>query len=251
MKIYQIVFSPTGGVKRVADLLCSAWNVVPEPINLMNHVGPLFFSEEDLCLIAVPVYGGRVPEAALKALREMRGNGIPTVLVAVFGNRAVDDALLELRDETRACGFACFAALEAVAQHSLLPCFGQDRPDAEDAKELASFAVKILDEWEKGKNSEPAHLPGHRPYRAYSGVPMKPKPNRFCEECGLCARECPVQAIPLEEPKKLDPNKCISCMHCASICPQEGRSISRLMLHIARRKMKDACSGRKPNVLYL
>ena len=80
MKIYQTVFSPTGGVKQVADLLCSAWNVVPEPINLMNHIGPLFFSEEDLCLIAVPVYGGRVPEAALKALREMRGNGIPTVL---------------------------------------------------------------------------------------------------------------------------------------------------------------------------
>ena len=53
MKIYQIYFSPTGGVKKVADLLCRAWNVIPEPIDLMKHVGPLFFSEEDLCLIAV------------------------------------------------------------------------------------------------------------------------------------------------------------------------------------------------------
>ena len=184
MKIYQITFSPTGGVRRVADLLCRAWNVVPEPIDLMKHVGPLFFSEEDLCLIAVPVYGGRVPEAALKGIREMRGNGIPTVLVAVFGNRAVDDALLELRDETRACGFACFAAIEAVAQHSLIPSFGQGRPDAEDAQELASFAEKILEEWEKGKNSIAftIEIPENQPAEFVwqdKVYPLNPGENRF------------------------------------------------------------------------
>lgn len=251
MKIYQICFSPTGGTRKAADLLCRAWGALAEPIDLMKHVGPLFFSENDLCLIAVPVYGGRVPEAALRGLREMKGNGIPTVLLAVYGNRAVDDALLELRNEARAAGFLCIAAVAAVAQHSLLPCFGEGRPDQKDAKELEGFAKKILDVWEEGKTSEPEKLPGRWPYQKYGGVPLKPKATSRCMECGLCARECPVQAIPRDEPKKPDKKKCISCMHCVYVCPNEARRVSRLMSRIAVRRLSDACAERKPNVLYL
>jgi len=251
MQVYQIYFSPTGGVKKAADLLCSAWGAVTEPIDLLHHVGPLFFSEEDLCLIAVPVYGGRVPEAALRGLRMMKGNAIPTVLLAVYGNRAVDDALLELRDEVRAAGFACFAAVSAVAQHSLLPVFGQNRPDEKDAQELASFAKDILRAWEEGKETEPQNLPGHRPYRVYNGVPLKPKITSRCVGCGICARACPVQAISTDDPGKPDKSKCISCMHCVSICPENARRLSRPMLYFARKKLSDACAERKPNALYL
>ena len=68
MKIYQIFFSPTGGVRKAADLFCRGLGLLCEPIDLMRHVGPLDFSPEDLCVIAVPVYGGRVPAPALKAL---------------------------------------------------------------------------------------------------------------------------------------------------------------------------------------
>ena len=251
MKLYQIFFSPTGGTRKVADLFCRAWGVLPEPIDLTKHIGPLFFSEEDLCLIAVPVYGGRVPEAALRGLRVMKGNGIPTVLLAVYGNRAVDDALLELRNEVRAAGFLCIAAVTAVAQHSLLPLFGQNRPDAQDEKELADFAKQILEAWEEGKVTEPVSLPGRRPYREYHGVPLKPKATSRCMECGLCARECPVQAIPRDEPKKPDTKKCISCMHCVSACPNQARRLNWLMSRIAVRRLADACAERKPNVLYL
>lgn len=251
MKLYQICFSPTGGTKKIADLLCRAWNAQAEPIDLMKHVGPLFFSPEDFCLIAVPVYGGRVPEAALRGLRVMKGNGIPTVLVAVYGNRAVDDALLELRDEVHAAGFGCIAAIAAVAQHSLLPQFGQGRPDVQDEKELMEFAQAILVALEAGKTTEPDHLPGHKPYRPYGGVPFRPKADSRCVGCGLCARECPVQAISRDEPGKPDQKQCISCMHCVSICPQGARRCGGLMMAAAARKLRDACSGRKPNVLYL
>lgn len=251
MKVYQICFSPTGGTKRAADLLCRAWGVRPEPIDLMKHVGPLFFSEDDLCLIAVPVYGGRVPQAALRGLRVMKGNGIPTVLMAVYGNRAVDDALLELRDETRACGFRCIAALEAAAQHSLFPRFGEKRPDREDARELMKYGCQILEKWESGDDSEPEKIPGHRPFQPYNGVPLHPRATSRCQRCGLCARECPVQAIPRDEPHKLDKRKCITCMHCVEICPSEARVLGGLIARIAEKKLSEPCAGRKPNRLYI
>ena len=201
MKIYQICFSPTGGTKKVADILCRAWGAIAEPIDLMKHVGPLFFSEEDLCVIAVPCYGGRVPQAALRGLRVMKGNGIPTVLVTVFGNRAVDDALLELRDETRACGFRCIAAVEAVAQHSLLPRFGAGRPDAKDAKELSAFAKTILEEWEKGKTSEPANLPGNRPYCDYAGYPLSQSPTTAVRPAACAPETVRCRRFRLRNPK--------------------------------------------------
>lgn len=187
MKVYQSCFSPTGGTKRAADLLCRAWGVRPEPIDLMKHVGPLFFSEDDLCLIAVPVYGGRVPQAALRGLRVMKGNGIPTVLMAVYGNRAVDDALLELRDETRACGFRCIAALEAAAQHSLFPRFGEKRPDREDARELMKYGCQILENGNRAMTASRKKSPGTVPSSLITACRCTPRPPAAAS-AAACAR---------------------------------------------------------------
>lgn len=52
----------------------------------------------ELCVIAVPVYGGRVAATALQRLQRLKGNGSPAILVVVYGNRDYEDALLELRD---------------------------------------------------------------------------------------------------------------------------------------------------------
>ena len=71
------------------------------------------FQPGTLAVLAVPVYGGRVPEPALERIRACRGNGTPAVLAAVYGNREFEDALLELdRDgpEQRLCaGGRCCA----------------------------------------------------------------------------------------------------------------------------------------------
>ena len=52
--------------------------------------------------------------------------------------------------------------------------------------------------------------------REYGGVPFKPVANGKCTSCGLCAKECPAGAIPLDNPKMTDKDKCISCMHCVA-----------------------------------
>ena len=89
------------------------------------------------------------------------------------------------------------------------------------------------------------------PCKIYGGVPFKPVANGKCTSCGLCAKECPAGAIPLDNPKMTDKDKCISCMHCVAVCPKKARNYSKLVSFIAGLKMKKVCSGRKENKLYL
>lgn len=56
-------------------------------------------------VIGAPVYGGRIPLVEEEAIRHIHGSCTPVVLAAVYGNRAYEDALLELRDLLSCQGF--------------------------------------------------------------------------------------------------------------------------------------------------
>jgi len=44
-----------------------------------------------------------------------------------------------------------------------------------------------------------------------------------CVGCGICVRECPVDAISMKEERAvIDMEKCIRCGKCHDICPQEA-----------------------------
>ena len=91
MKLYEIYFSPTGGTKKVTEIIGSAWTCEKERIDLMNprlEPAGYSFTASDICIVAVPSFGGRVPETALERLKKMNGGGAKTVLAAVYGNRA-------------------------------------------------------------------------------------------------------------------------------------------------------------------
>ena len=142
------------------------------------------------------------------------------------------------------------AALEAVAQHSLMPQFGAGRPDSRDHRELVDFARQIKEKLAV-EYAQELTVPGTFPYREYKGVPMKPKADHGCIRCGHCARHCPVGAIPPKEPNQTNTKVCITCMACAAFCPQRARKISPLTLLPASLALRKACKGRKENKLYL
>lgn len=252
MKIYAMYFSPTGGTKRVLDVFAEEWQINGW-INLTKDeaMPGINFTAEDICIVAVPSFGGRVPEVALNRMRRWQGNGATAVLAVTYGNRAYDDTLLELKEELISSGFVPKAAVAAVTEHSIVREFGAGRPDVQDKEVLRGFVKEIQKFLENGKIADKLIVPGNYPYREHSKSLMIPKATADCTGCGSCAVRCPVGAINPTNPNQVDEEKCISCMCCVLVCPWDGRKLPDEMLAGVKAKIGEACALRKENELFL
>ena len=197
MKIHQIIFSPTGGTQRVSEILCQGIgkeSIVTDLCVKAADIQLPDIQEDDLAVIAMPVFAGRVPALAVERLRMVKPNSVKCGVVAVFGNRAYDDALLEMQDVASEIGFRVIAAVAAVAEHSIIRKYGKGRPDADDEQMLRRFGADIMRKAERDDCTLP-QVPGNRPYKKGGKVPQ-PKGRRGCNRCGVCAKNCPTDAIP-------------------------------------------------------
>ena len=61
----------------------------------------------------------------------MKGNQARAVLVCVYGNRAYEDTLIELKDVADKAGFVPAAAVATIAEHSIMHKFAAGRPDGQ------------------------------------------------------------------------------------------------------------------------
>lgn len=248
MRIVEIIFSPTGGTAKVARAFAEGWQGEVKTIDLADpekDFSACAVDEDDQALIALPSFGGRVPTIATERLSRIAGNGAACTLICVYGNRAFEDTLAEMEDTARACGFNVVAAVAAVAEHSIFPQFATGRPDAADAAQLRGFARRIAEE----ATGTPT-IPGNRPYKQGGRGGLVPQPTDACVGCGLCARECPAQAIDTES-FAANPETCIGCMRCLRICPVGAREVNAAAVAAKSEELSPVCASRKENELFL
>lgn len=251
-KLYSIWFSPTGGTRAYVRAIAQGADLPAEEIDLTRpeqRGQPRQFTPEDLVVLGVPVFYGRVPEVP-DLLDGFAGEDTPVVLAAVYGNRAVEDALVELSDLCAAKGLRTIAAGSFIAPHSYCAEIAGDRPNQEDLAAAHALGRQARAKLEAGDKGAPA-LPGNRPYRSFQRAPFWPEGDETCIGCGACRKACPMEAVDAADPKVTDSEKCIRCMACTRVCPTGSRQVHIPAFAAKVEQMKAALSQPRQPELYL
>lgn len=256
-KVYSVFFSATFSTRKIIREIVKqlGYDSIEYDITDNAPEETLQLRFDELLVVGVPVYSGRVPEMAIERLNRIKGSNTPAVIVCVYGNRDFDDALIELKDIVRANGFIPLSGAAVIAQHSMLPQIAENRPDEKDMLLIDDFAAKVKDiivSLASVDASLNLYVKGNEPYRQRQNIPIHPSANNLCNKCGTCARLCPTGAISSESPQKTDKNKCISCGRCIMVCPKKARNFRGLLYKLASWKFKKTFSARKePSFFYL
>lgn len=248
-KVKQIDFSPAGTTKKITGRIAAQFSKKREEYHLLQKeiVRPMVCQKEDLVVIGMPVYAGRIPQVCVPSLQNLKGNQTPAIVVVVYGNREYEDALVELYDRMKEQGFLVIGAAAFVAQHSIFPNVANGRPDEEDKKKIDLFSENCIRKLEQfsADTWTPLNIRGNRPYREIGEVELKPEGNKLCNFCGSCVHICPIHAINRDNPRITDKKKCISCTACIQVCPTGSRKFRGLVYQMAQVMFWKKCARRK------
>ncbi|MBU3109206.1 EFR1 family ferrodoxin [Clostridium gasigenes] len=234
MRVNLIYFSATDRTAKVVKEIGSAISdeLFENDITLEeNRNEGLVFTEKDLVIVGVPVYAGRVPKFLVEYFNKVKGNNTLVIFVVTYGNRAYEDALLELKNTFEENGFIGVGATAFVGEHSYTELLGSGRPNKEDLEIAKKFGDRVKIKIDSIKDiSEIGNLnvPGNYPYvvKVSKMKPMAPETNDNCIDCGICENCCPTNAISKQNCRIVDRERCIKCCRCIRNCPVSAKEMT-------------------------
>jgi ferredoxin len=171
-------------------------------------------------------------------LNEIKSNGKPAVLVTVYGIIGEGVALNELQTIMENSGFKAVAAGSFIGEHSFstkeLP-IAEGRPNQCDLQKAQNFGQNIVNKLKTIDNINKSSLSipqGKLPLMAkilpknsasmFTATPYSDM--SICNQCGVCAKLCPVSAID-KNTLIINDNLCLRCFCCVKRCNRKARKI--------------------------
>ncbi len=273
-EILTAFFSPTGTTRKIVkaftEELLAVMNhkVVTNEMKILDFTplsersiinGPIdmSFGSDELVILGVPVYAGRVPNVLLPYLNCFKGVNTKVIVVVVYGNRHYDDAMMELWQILNTNGFNVIAAGAFIGEHAFSEVLAEGRPDIGDILVCKQFARQVAEKLEKGdaKRLEKSDIPGNWPLRTYY-KPVDASGNAFdfrriipstldtCINCGLCANICPIQSISHADNRTII-DICIKCCACVKRCPVKAKRFDDANFMLHKKELEDGFSDCK------
>ncbi len=255
MKTISLYFSPTGGGEKIAKAIQHAMDANDHDYQYFLNLTKQSLTDENgtidenlPVIFTIPVYGGHLPKIARSRFDKVRSAcGQPAILVAVYGNRAFENALVDLEQFVKERGFNPIAAAAFPCEHSYSTDdtpIAVGRPDVLVLKAAEEFGrlvrEKILRKDFTTINAADLHdepspetsiknfvsfVKKYQTEQASTPKVFIPEVDKDkCGECGNCRSVCPADAI--GDDFLTDPALCIKCCACVKSCPEQARSLT-------------------------
>ncbi len=237
-----VYFSATGTTRKIIRRIGAAfegatvtetnltqWNKRQEPIGEIN---------EDVLVLALPVYEERIPLFLKEYLETIQGSGQPAVVVGVYGHVGYGITLSEMQVFLNERGFVTIAGAAFIGEHSFsheaFPIAAK-RPDRDDLNLANQFGTEVreyLQTYPENGFDPVAKLDGRLPLMSKMLPPNSshlfaeiPQLDSFlCTGCGACVKMCPAAAIDPQTYQTIEEH-CIFCFSCVRACYFKARTI--------------------------
>lgn len=143
-KVHSVFFSAAFTTKAIVQGVVKQLHAdnIQHDITSSVLIPDLRLGRDELLVVGVPSYSGRVPIQASQQLLRVKGDVSPAMIVCSYGNRDYEDTLVELKDLLTANGFRIVSAAAFIARHSIFRNVASERPDTEDNRIVDDFGCK-------------------------------------------------------------------------------------------------------------